>query len=155
MLIDFITPAEATASFKTFLVGGGIAVMVPMVILSLTPPKPGRPALSFGTRCVMALFFFACVGWVGYSWTLGRFVAAEVSAAGVTLRYTGPFGKDVVLGARQVKDVRFGMDNKRDTWCYIVFERDDSKTYKSAWLEQPSRECKRIRDEILGELKPG
>jgi hypothetical protein len=29
MLIDFITPAEATASFKTFLVGGGIAVMVP------------------------------------------------------------------------------------------------------------------------------
>ena len=63
MLIDFITPAEATASFKTFLVGGGIAVMAAQLQGKI---KPGRTSLIGGIAVGIAVFvlWVALLSWL-------------------------------------------------------------------------------------------
>jgi hypothetical protein len=152
MHIDFTTPSQAMAAFETALGVAG-ATIAAVVVISALAAACGALATSFAARCFLGLVVFACFGWAAYSWTLGRFVAAEVSATGVTLHYSGPLAKDIVLRPQEVKEVTFGMDDRHDTKCYIAIERDDSQTYKSAWLTQPARECRRIRGEILSELQ--
>lgn len=151
VLVSFTSPAEVATAFHEGAAFSAIVVLA-MAVTLLLLSRASAAVLRVKVVAWGGILLFGCLLGVSYWSTYGRFVAAEVSPAGVKLHYLGPFGEEVVLQRGSIRTVVFGLPGKLSTRCYIRIEQKSGASYRSATLYGQADVCKGIRQQMLATL---
>lgn len=152
MLVPFTTAEAVAAAVREGLAFSAIVTVV-MAVTAMWVARGSASRLGLKTVCMSSMALFACLVGVVYWSSYGRFIAADVSASEVKLRYAGPFGREVVLPREAIETVLFGLPGKTSFGgCYIRIQQTTGESHRSSTLNGQAEMCKSIRGQMLAAL---
>jgi hypothetical protein len=149
--VAFSSAEAVTNAFREDVLTGAV-VVIAMVIAAIVISRTATARLRLKTILGAGSLVFAAIGVNSYGSTYGCFVSADVTPAGMTLRYTGPQARDVFVPRETVDTVLFGLPGKAEGKCYLRVLQKSGTGYRSATLPMRAEPCKALRSQILSTL---